>query len=351
MSPFQQHCTRQAEACASLGSPFTAQLCHLLGARLKAGSTVADRLLGWENLAADAVALRIAGGLHALAMANLDSALASAYPPHIVAESALWAAIEATLRSEAGFLLNWLDSPPQTNEIRRCSGLIPAFHWLAAQTGLPLHMSEIGASAGLNMNWDRYALHIGEQVWGPPDASVQLRPGWKGPPPPHADISITNKAGCDLNPIDPQNPESRARLHAYIWPDQPARHLLTREALAIAKTVPVNEDAYSFLTHRLAANVPGHLHIVYHSIVWQYLPAESQKACAALINAAGARATESAPLAWVSIEADHTRGSAAMRCTYWPGKQSFSWALGGVAARRLFTLRAGNQEGFRFSSR
>jgi len=64
-------------------------------------------------------------------------------------------------------------------------------------------------------------------------------------------------------------------------------------------------------------------HIVYHSIFWQYLPGATQKACASAINTAGAAATPETPLAWFSIEADATKGSAAMRCTLWPGRHTY----------------------------
>jgi len=318
VSHFAAHCEKQAVACAALGSPFTAQLCRLFGARLQAGHPVADRLLTWETLAPDAVALRIAGGLHALAMRHPDSALAKAYPPHQVDDDTLWHAVGPALLSHEAFLLDWLHSAPQTNEIRRCCGLIPAFHWLTEQFGLPLSLSEIGASAGLNMNWDQYALTIGGQVWGPKASPVQLAPEWRGEEPPLAMPVIVDKAGCDLKPLDPQNQADRDRLHAYIWADQPARHTATRAALDIAKTPPEKADALAFLSRRLAAPEPGTLQLIYHSIVWQYLPKEAQEACAAQIAAAGAAASSATPLAWLSIEADDTKGSAAMQCRLWP---------------------------------
>lgn len=324
MSEWSVHCDKQAEACATLGSPFTAQLCRLLGARLEAGHPVADRLLGWGALTPDAVALRIAGGLHALVIHHPESALAAVYPPTVVDDASLWHAVAAALMSHEAFLLDWLESPPQTNEIRRCCGLIPAFHWLSERFNLPQRLSEIGASAGLNMNWDQYALILNEQVWGPKNAAVQLAPEWRGEIPPHSPPTIADKAGCDLNPLDPQNPAHCDRLHAYIWADQPARHTATRAALAMAKTPPQKEDAHAFIARRLAGTKPDELHVIYHSIVWQYLPKPAQEACAALIQKAGQRATEATPLAWLSIEADDTPGSAAMQCRIWPDNSTYS---------------------------
>ncbi len=322
MSRFAAHCHEQAEACAELGSPFTARLCRLLGARVTDDHAVGARLLAWEDLRADAVALRIAGGLHALKLAAPEGALAGAYPPNEASDETLWQAVSFALHNEQDFLLNWLNSAPQTNEIRRCCGLIPGFHWLAARYGLPLRMSEIGASAGLNMNWDQYGLHIDGQVWGDAASPVQLSPDWRGVLPPRPGVEITDKAGCDLKPINPQNPESRARLHAYIWPDQPRRHEITRRALDMAKAPPEQEDALAFLARRLGEPAMGVLHVIYHSIVWQYLPKVAQARGRALIEAAGARATGRAPLAWLSIEADRQQNGAAICCTTWPGGET-----------------------------
>lgn len=51
----------------------------------------------------------------------------------------------------------------QTNEVSRCACLVPAFVLVSrGAKGRPLHLVEIGASAGLNLLWDRYAYDYGE---------------------------------------------------------------------------------------------------------------------------------------------------------------------------------------------
>ncbi len=40
--------------------------------------------------------------------------------------------------------------------ILRCACLLPAFSAIAQVTGRPLALIEIGPSAGLNLNWDRF---------------------------------------------------------------------------------------------------------------------------------------------------------------------------------------------------
>ena len=46
----------------------------------------------------------------------------------------------------------------QTNEIRRCSYLMPAFRITVSidSGGMPLGLIDVGASAGLNLLWDSY---------------------------------------------------------------------------------------------------------------------------------------------------------------------------------------------------
>src|SRR4051812_25986990 len=47
----------------------------------------------------------------------------------------------------------------QTNEVGRCAALLPAFAAIsAAAAGRPLALVEVGASAGLNLRFDHYAV-------------------------------------------------------------------------------------------------------------------------------------------------------------------------------------------------
>src|SRR4051812_3999588 len=60
----------------------------------------------------------------------------------------------------------------QTNEVARCAALLPAF--AAVFDGRPLAQIEIGASAGLNGLWDRYAYDYGGQRAGDPDSPLRI---------------------------------------------------------------------------------------------------------------------------------------------------------------------------------
>lgn len=314
---------RQAKACADLGSPFTARLCTLAAERLTGESSVGETVLRWPGNpdgTGDALALRLAGTLHALVRSGQDAALAAVYPPHTVDDDTLWAAIEAAMRRDEAFMLERLKSAPQTNEVRRSAALLPGFLTIAALTGKPLILSEVGASAGLNLQWDRYSYQLGDFRWGQA-SRVDLAPRWEGPPPPQAPIEITERAGCDLNPLDPSSEDDRLRLFSYIWADQQDRLDRTAAALAMATESGVKvekADAIDWLRHRLTTPRPSMAHVIYHTIAWQYLPTALKAEGEALIADAGSRATMDAPLARLQLEADGKPDGAAILLTLWP---------------------------------
>ncbi len=56
----------------------------------------------------------------------------------------------------ANLLGEWIQPIPQTNEVGRAAPLSLGFHQVARDSGLPLRILELGASAGLNLRWDDY---------------------------------------------------------------------------------------------------------------------------------------------------------------------------------------------------
>ncbi|PCJ75734.1 MAG: hypothetical protein COA53_04530 [Rhodobacteraceae bacterium] len=147
-----------------------------------------------------------------------------------------WQAVDKAMRAHSDHIIGWMKSPPQTNEIRRSNALIPGFHLIAKKTDLPLVMSEIGASTGLNLNWDLFAMEIDGPVWAPDDARVRLAPEWRGPLPPMADIKVLDREGCDIKPLNPNDAADRLRaepdnrgegaaITLSLWPGGEARNL------------------------------------------------------------------------------------------------------------------------------
>jgi hypothetical protein len=318
---------QQAQSCAALGSPLMARLMAGLADALAPGNPVSDAILGWAGdpaSRADSVPLRLAGGLHALVLSGQDPDLAAAYA---IPGADPTAAALAAIQRHPVTLLGWLTSPPQTNEVRRSAVLIATAQWLTERFGLPLILSELGASAGLNLLWDHYALAVSGQTFGPPDPALTLTPDWTGPLPPAATPAATPhviaRRGVDLNPPDPIT--DRLRLLAYLWADQPDRIARTRAALDLAADLrpPVDRgDAGAWLKTRPAVPQDGALHLVFHTVAWQYFPPETRTLALKALDRAGAKATEGAPLARLGMEADGTtEPGAALTLTLWPGEE------------------------------
>ncbi|MFN7400292.1 MAG: DUF2332 domain-containing protein [Sandaracinobacter sp.] len=323
-SPFREHARWQAHWCTALGSPFTALLCTLVADRLDPAIPLARRLDAWPgNPQDDALMLRITGGLHALVRSGKAPTLAALYPPAPAPDpDALWAALAPVLAGKA--ILPWLDSAPQTNEVARSGVLVPGFLTIAAETGLPLALLELGCSAGLNLVPDRYAYRLGTLEAGNPDSCLRIEPVWEGAAPPAVPLKIASRAGVDLNPLDLLSPDARNRLLAYVWPDQPQR--LERMARAIAITAEdmpeiVQGDAADFVETRVETR-KGVTTTVFHSIAFQYFPPETQARIEAHMEQAAASATRAAPLAWLRFELEPGADSGvppSLRLRLWPG--------------------------------
>lgn len=315
---------RQAEACATLGSALMSRLFSLMAAGFRPEGALAERLDRWPgDVSANgaSVPLRLAGALHALARAGRAPGLAAIYADVApVPDAVFLAAVNRTCAAEAAFVLEFIESAPQTNELRRSATIIAAAHWLYHRCGLPLVLSELGASAGANLIWDRYALATPAGVLGPAQPLLTLAPDWRGAPPaaaPHPPVAA--RAGADLNPVDPVT--GRERLLAYLWADQPERLARTARVLDTLADDPPRidrADAIDWLEDRLRQRYPGALHLVFHTIAWQYFPAAGQDRGEALLADAGRRASAEAPLARFAMEADGRAPGAALTLDLWP---------------------------------
>jgi hypothetical protein len=234
-------------------------------------------------------------------------------------DDALWSAVAAAFEIHAAAILARLDGPPQTNEPMRSAALCPGFLTVAALTGLPLVISELGASAGLNLIWDRFAYRFGAAEWGDPASPVVIAPDWHGRP------RRCRRPGRRPRRLRPRAagpaPTGGAPAPALLRlgrPDRAARPHRRRHRPRPPQASPSSRRCGEWLEARLAAPRPGAAHVVYHSIFWQYLPPEAQDRCRAALDAAGARATEDAPLAWLRLEGDGGTPGAALTLTLWP---------------------------------
>ncbi len=119
----REHFLHQARACDDLGSPFTARLCGALSATLDTSTAAGRRALDWPgDPRADALALRLCGGLHALVLSEADAALMAVYPPAQTDEPTLARSLPGALdRNDVQGSL-----PRSTVRRRRMRSAVPA---------------------------------------------------------------------------------------------------------------------------------------------------------------------------------------------------------------------------------
>jgi hypothetical protein len=317
---------QQAAFVRSTGSPLTGAvllaLVEVLDHETRAGATILD----WPGDAmADVLMLRIAGGLNALAQSGRDAELSALYAAR---KGDFSAVLKRVLRQWDDALLPWLESPPQTNEVARSGVLWPGLMAIAARFGPMLELLELGSSAGLNLNMDRFGYDLGGVKAGDPASPLQFAPEWDGPPPPLSAIEIVGRAGVDKNPLDVGEDKVVERLMAYIWPDQDLRVARAAAAIRIARAHPPAVeagDAAAWIERRLAApQADGVTRVVFHSIVLQYMPPEGRARVAAALHAAGRHATRERPLAWLSMEFHEVATQGDLRLTCWPGAGNYT---------------------------
>ena len=319
----------QARWCDRLGSPFTAALLRFLAEDLEGGGVMRALLPRWAgNPLSDVVPLRLAGALHALVLTGADGGLAACYPPQATRfdpERAGPIVIDALQRHRAHFE-SWLRLAPQTNEVRRSAALIGGFGEIARRTGLPLALREIGASAGLNLLWDRFHYRLGTRRFGPPDSPVAIDSDWRGAAPSlPARIEVADRAACDIAPIDVNDGAQATRLAAYVWADQQDRLQRLRAAVRLARDARFGVDAMdagAWVEREFAAPRAGVASVLYHSIVWQYLPHATRRRIRDHLSRIGAIATPQAPIAWLRLEFLRANEPPYLSLTLWPHGRS-----------------------------
>lgn len=326
----------QAGYCDRFGSPFTALLCRVLGDGLDGSNEIERYILQWPGDASafgDSVPLRVAGALHYLVRTGQAPELAKLYPPHTRAEPlTLLAAARAVLLDNQSFVRDFLQFPPQTNEVGRSAALIAGWLEIAARTRQPLSLFEIGSSAGLNLIADRYAYRFGEVRWTPAPKSRVSRGHLSGPtltcewtgrsPAIHAPLHVRSRRGCDRHPLNIVDPTQRERLVAYVWADQRERLDRLNAAIRTMVSEPViveTSDAADWIEAVLPSDgEPGVTRLVFHSIVWSYLDGSTQQRIASHLAQIGAASSTDRPLAWLRLELVSKDEPAALRLTLWP---------------------------------
>ncbi|MEU4195957.1 DUF2332 domain-containing protein [Kribbella sp. NPDC026611] len=296
---------RQATACEDLGSPMYAEVLRLLVDDYEVGGVTVEVLAEYDGRSfGEAIGLRLLAAVHGLVLSGETPELAAFYPSVGGTWDAVlgWEAFKQTMQSRIGEIRSLLAQPPQTNEVGRAASLYGGLLHLVDAVPLPVRLFEIGASGGLNLRADHFRYVADGTTYGAPDSPVVFDEAWTGKVP-AADLRIAERVGCDIAPVDPLTPNGALTLTSYVWPDMTDRLERLRGALLVAQQVPADirpEDAVSFVNGMELSE--GHVTVLWHSIMWQYLRRTDRTAIEERLAGLGKQATESNPLAHVRLE-------------------------------------------------
>lgn len=296
----------QAAACEALGSPMYAELLERVADDYVAGGPTATVLAPWADAPGpDAIGLRLLGSVHRLVLERRAGALAAFYPsvggrwePHQGSRAFL------ELLAERPEAVSEMDRPPQTNEVGRAAALLGGLLTLPSEWRLPVRLRELGSSAGLLQLADLMGAQAAGQRWGRADSPVQLLEAFAGALPPAGWWpSFVDTLGCDPFPLDATTAAGRLALSAYCWPDQSARWERLRAAFDLARVRPpvvVRQDAGEFVES--IDLVDDALTVVWHSVMWQYLPAAERDHVTGVLERLGEKATPRRRLLHLRLE-------------------------------------------------
>ena len=274
---------RQASWCAELGSPLYASLLESAADDLQLEGPVWEVLTEFEQEPGSAaLALRLMGSVHRLVLEDELPELARHYPSTggDGDAAAAWPELRNALVDKRDRIHELLRGGCQTNEVGRSAALLGGFLEVAHRTRQPLRILEIGASAGLNLLWDRYRYESAEGAWGDSVSPVRFTHSFEVPPPMNRSADVVERKGCDLNPIDVTSDEGALALRSFVWADQLARMALLDGAIDVARANPVDVEtigAADFVKRELAHEDSRVATVVFHSVFMQYVdPAERE---------------------------------------------------------------------------
>ncbi len=195
----------------------------------------------------------------------------------------------------------------QTNEVGRCRAILPALSTVASRAGTPVAIVELGAAAGLNLLFDRYAYDYGDGALAGDTASpVRLRCEVREGRPPTTVPAVVARVGLDRRPVDVHVDDQARWLLACQWPDHLDRFEVARHAVSLSRSMtdaPVvrRGDAVEDLAS-VVATLPADAHLcVLHTWVAAYFTPAQQRALAdAVADVASTR-----PVSWLFAEAPY----------------------------------------------
>jgi len=283
------------------------ELMRRAGDDADAGGIVATIFAGDPLAPGSVPELRLLAALHHVVLSGGAPQLARYFPSAGGEEppAGAWPVAQRTIAEHLDLVRELARRTVQTNEPGRCVALYGGLLWLAERHGLPLRLLEIGASAGLNLNVERFRYVVGGAVLGDAGSPLEFVEPWQGLPVADpgavaARLQIAERAGCDRAPIDATTHEGRLELQSYVWPDEPERIARVGRAAGVAVRHPVSvarRSAAAWLLERLGDPRPAMLTVVWQSVVNQYLDEGERDAIRSAFASAGG-----GPLAWLTLE-------------------------------------------------
>lgn len=243
------------------------------------------------------VALRLYGAVHYLVLAGRAPAYSELEDP--------WPVFREILEANEDWIRTFVATQPvQTNEARRAWALLPGF--LTACDGWPgpVDLIELGASAGLNLRWDRFGYRYENGTWGD-SGSLLVLGGHEVAPVPAAvlapGVTVRRRIGIDQAPVDVSTEHGARLLEAFVWGDEPERLDRVRRAIEVARAEPVEliqGDIVGLLPSILGGRDKDALTVVFDSNATEYLEDERFDELEHVITSDLGHGN----LAWVSME-------------------------------------------------
>lgn len=281
--------------------PTYARLCRVIAAHPELYELLLEAPTG------ERLPVLLLAALHDLVLRRPDLPLAAWYPSVTGRDPSPDppdGALLDAVRTHRDELLSVLrDRQVQTNEVNRACAWWWGLSQLTREDRRPLHLLEVGASAGLNLLLDAYAYRfdapggrVGQLVAGDATSPVRLGTTVRGdlpdglgaPLPP-----VAGRVGLDRRPVDPADPEDRRWLAACTWPEQRVRYERMESALALAATRRprvVKGDLVDDLERLVGEATPGSHVVVLSSWVLVYAERDRRAAFGGVLAEAAAHA-------------------------------------------------------------
>ena len=252
--------------------------------------------------------LLLAGAEHELARFYPSIAGADALPPEGAGPA--FVSFCATFGPELTALLE--TRLVQTNNVKRSMALRLGLAAIGRRVVSPVHLIEIGASAGVHLRCDRYGYHLGGRHFGDPRSPVQISSVWRSDravPDLDALPPLASVTGVDLHPLDATDVDDRRWLEALVWPENRHEADLLHRALGVVATdpPPIRAGDAIDVCPALAAELPaGEPRVVFLAATRLHVPADRRDAFDAAIESLG----RNAPLYRVILEGPDDRSQA-----------------------------------------